>query len=124
MKVEQFAKYTHRMGNLPFPQVFPCLPMTTQILFTFAECIESLRKIYFLDTPESNENLFSKLIISAKLTIISQAVTRRCSFKRVLLKISQILKGKYLCQSLFFNRVAGLGFNFIKKEKLFRTSFL
>ena len=44
-----------------------------------------------------------------------EAVIQTRSVKEVFLDISQHLQEKYLCQSLFFNKVAG---NFIKKETL------
>ena len=34
------------------------------------------------------------------------------------LKLSQKIRGKHLCQSLFLNKVAGDACNFIKKETL------
>ena len=37
-----------------------------------------------------------------------EAVVRRCSVKKVFLKISQNSLEKHVCQSLFFNKVAGL----------------
>ena len=37
-----------------------------------------------------------------------EPVIRRCSVKKVFLDISQKFIGKRLCQSLFFNKVAGL----------------
>ena len=39
-------------------------------------------------------------------------------YKRGFHKIFAKFKGKHLCQCLFFNKVAALGFNFIKKETL------
>ena len=48
--------------------------------------------------------------------IYLESVTRRCSEKKVFLKISQKFSGKHLCQILFFNKVAGLSLNFIKKK--------
>ena len=43
---------------------------------------------------------------------------RRCSVKKSVLRNFAKVTGKYLCQSLFFNKVAGLACNFIKKESL------
>ena len=40
--------------------------------------------------------------------ISSEAVTRRCSKKKGILKNFAKFPVKYLCQSLFFNKVAGL----------------
>ena len=37
-----------------------------------------------------------------------EAVVWKCSVENLLLEISQIFTGKHLCQSLFFNKVAGL----------------
>ena len=48
----------------------------------------------------------SKVIIRTAYQLFSEAVTQRCSVKKVCLEISQ-LTGKDLCQNLFFNKVAG-----------------
>ena len=49
----------------------------------------------------------------------------RCSTKKIVLKIFAKLTGRYLCQSLFFVKVAGLrpALNFIKKEALAQLFF-
>ena len=47
----------------------------------------------------------------------SEAVTRRCSVVGALENFAKFT-GKHLCQSLFFNKVAGAACNFIKKETL------
>ena len=44
------------------------------------------------------------------------AAVRRCFSKSMFLKISQYLKKKHLCWSLFFNKVVELACNFIKKR--------
>ena len=44
---------------------------------------------------------------------ITEAFLRRCSVKKLFLKISQNFAGKHLCQSLFLNKVTC---NFTKKE--------
>ena len=47
-----------------------------------------------------------------------------CSMKKCVLRNFAKLTGKHLCQSLFFNKVAGLtpqACNFIKKEALAQT---
>ena len=36
-----------------------------------------------------------------------EAVARRCSVEKVFLEISQNSQEKHMCQSLFFNKVAG-----------------
>ena len=46
-----------------------------------------------------------------------EAVGQRCSVKKVLENFKK-LTGKHLCQILFFNKVAGIACNFIKKETL------
>ena len=43
---------------------------------------------------------------------------QRCSLKKGVLRNFAKLTGKHLCQSLFFNKVAGAACNFIKKETL------
>ena len=43
---------------------------------------------------------------------------RRCSVRKVFLRNFTKFTGKHLCQSLFFNKVAGAACNFIKKETL------
>ena len=53
--------------------------------------------------------------------LLSEAVARRCSMKKVFLEISQKLTGKNLYQSLF-NKVPGTTCNFVKKETLTQVS--
>ena len=48
---------------------------------------------------------------------VSEAVARWCSVKKVFLEISQNLQ-ENTCVRVFFNKVAGLACNFIKKEIL------
>ena len=43
---------------------------------------------------------------------------QRCSVEKGVLRNFTKFTGKHLCQSLFFNKVAGLACNFIKKETL------
>ena len=45
---------------------------------------------------------------------------QRCSMKKVFLEISQNFKRKHLCQSIFFNKVTGLG---LLKRRLWHRSF-
>ena len=57
--------------------------------------------------------------------LISQEINkknshRRCSVKKGVLRNLTKFTGKHLCQSLFFNRVAGAACNFIKKRFLHR----
>ena len=81
-------------------------------------------KIYVLNRF-SKPSIFPKPNICSKSSLnypssvcwSLQAVTLRCSVKKVLLEISQKLTGKHLRQSLFFNKVAGPA-TFIKKETL------
>ena len=47
---------------------------------------------------------------------------RRCSIKEGVLKNFATFTGKHLCQSLFFNKVAGL--STVNFEKFLRTTFL
>ena len=59
-----------------------------------------------------NWNRFHTLLWS------SEADVRRCSVKKVFLKISQNSQEKHLCQWLFFNKVAGLGPATLLKKSL------
>ena len=51
--------------------------------------------------PWCQKNIF-------KVVIKAEAVIRRCSVKKGVLKNAAKFTGKHLCQSLFFNKVAGL----------------
>ena len=48
----------------------------------------------------------------------TEVVTRRCSVKKVSLKISKIFTRKHQCQSLFLNKLQAWGCTFIRKETL------
>ena len=53
----------------------------------------------------------------------SEAVVRRCSMKKYVLKNSSKFTGKQLCQSLFFNKVAGLRPATLLKKRLSHRCF-
>ena len=57
------------------------------------------------------------MILIETFVPVSEAVTQRCSLKNVLRNFAKFTE-KHLCQSLFFNKVAGAACNFIKKETL------
>ena len=48
---------------------------------------------------------------------------RRCSLRKGVLRNFAKFTGKHLCQSLFFNKVAGLGLQLYKKETLAQVFF-
>ena len=52
---------------------------------------------------------------------MSRSRQRKCSIKKGALKNFVKFIGKQMCQSLFFDKVAGLG---LKKEKILRTPIL
>ena len=56
-----------------------------------------------------DHHIFQRLFRSSQL---------RCSMKKGVLRNFSRFTGKYLCQSLFLNKVTGLGPHFIKKETL------
>ena len=60
------------------------------------------------------------------LTLISntEAVAQRCSLKKGVLNNFIKFTGKYLCQSLFFNKVAGLRPTTLLKKRLWHRCFL
>ena len=53
------------------------------------------------------------------IELFSEAVVRRCSGKNVFTKFT----GKHLCQSLFFNKVVGLGLATLFKKRLWHRCF-
>ena len=52
------------------------------------------------------------------MEIFVEAVVRRCSIKRDVLRNFAKFTGKHLSQSLFFNEVAGLGAVILLKKRL------
>ena len=63
-------------------------------------------------------SLIMKLLAQVNISsnLITEAVARRCSVEKGVLKNFAKFTGKHLCQSLVFNKVAGL--SLIKKEIL------
>ena len=54
---------------------------------------------------------------------ICRSSHRRCSVRKVVLKNFSKFTGKLLCQSLFFNKVAGLRFAILWKKRLWHRCF-
>ena len=54
----------------------------------------------------------------------SEAVARRCSIKKDVLRNFAKFTGKYLCQSLFFNKVTGLRHATLLKNRFWHRCFL
>ena len=89
-----------------------------------------INKLQFLNITYKKYYLICRLNIkqrmpNIKLVLHSVHFSRqhrsshqRCSMKKGVLKNFAKLTGKYLCQSLFFIKVAGAACNFIKKEIL------
>ena len=69
--------------------------------------IKNLRKTGWKDT-----------VLSEGCLTVSRSSHQRCSVKKGILRNLAKFTGKHLCQSLFFNKVAGGAYNFIKKETL------
>ena len=68
---------------------------------------------------DSNYELVSvKVLRIISNMIIDRSSQRRCSLKKGVLKNFAKFTGKHLCQSQFFNEVAGVGCNLIKKYNL------
>ena len=55
--------------------------------------------------------------------LFTEAVVRRCSMKKGLLKNFTKLTGKHLCQNLYFNKVAGLKHATLLKKRLWHRRF-
>ena len=68
----------------------------------------------FLHTfgTSSYNNTSGGLLLNSKRSE-KEAVAQTCSVKKVFLRNFAKFTGKHLCQSLFFNKVAGGGCNFI-----------
>ena len=76
-----------------------------------------LRNKYLLEKSEETGLLYKK-------HRNVRSIHRRCFVKKGVLKNSAKSTGKHLCQSLFFNKIAGLkACNFIKKETLTQVFF-
>ena len=66
---------------------------------------------------------YLQLFLGSKLfceTVEVRSSHQRCSVKKGALRNFAKFPGKYLCRSLFLNKVAGAACNFIKKETLAR----
>ena len=90
----------------------------------------SIRRVTFL----AERLIFSKVTLISGQTSLSTLITRffdkffrsshqRCSMKKGVLKIFTKFRGKHLCQSLFFNKAAGLGPATLLKKRLWHTCF-
>ena len=88
----------------------------------------SIRRVTFL----AERLIFSKVTLISGQTSLSTLITRffdkffrssyqRCSMKKGVLKIFTKFRGKHLCQSLFFNKAAGLGPATLLKKRLWHT---
>ena len=68
---------------------------------------------------------FSLEVLTSKFDELEKDRSRRwrCFVKKGVLKNFAKFTGKHLCQSLFFNKVAGNACNFIKKEDLAQVFF-
>ena len=66
-------------------------------------------------------NFFCPQIQTSLFT--SEAVAWRCSVKKYVLENFAIFTGKYLCQSLYFNNVAGLNPATLLKKRLLHRCF-
>ena len=62
-------------------------------------------------------------VIFFTLTLLVEAVAHTCSVKKMFIKNFTKFTGKHLCQSLFFNKVAGLRTGTLLKERLWHSCF-
>ena len=77
------------------------------------------------DPPATSSNHLKLLLpreSNKENLLLSEAVARRYSVKKVLRNFAKIT-GKHLCQSLFFNKVAGLRLAALLKKRLLRSRF-
>ena len=79
--------------------------------------------LIYIHQINSPSKIFRRL--SEALILVAEVVIRRCSVKKVFLEISHNSQEKHLCQSLFFNKVAGLRTCFpVNFAKFLRTPCL
>ena len=81
-----------------------------------------LRRNYLIVLPNklSSFYIMGTWIVSTTSKLRTEAVARRCSVRKGFLRNLAIFTGKYLCQSLFFNKVANISKNTFFTEHLRR----
>ena len=114
---KMFLKISHYACNFikkeTLAQVFSCefCAISKNTFFT-----EQLR------TAVSTKNLkfekAAKIFSNAYVCMPLRSSHQRCSVRKSVLRNFAKFTGKHLCQNLFFNKVADLACNFIKKENL------
>ena len=57
------------------------------------------------------------------ICVLAESVDQRCSVKQVFLEISKKITGKYMCQSLFFDKVADLRLTTLLRKSLWNRCF-
>ena len=67
--------------------------------------------------------MISLIIVIRKLIFASEAVARRCSVKKGVRRNFTKFTGKHLCQSFFFNKVAGVRLVTLLKKRLWHRCF-
>ena len=92
------------------PSSSPCSPLIRECSWKKTQ-IEKICKFNFF-CPQIQTSFFT-----------SEAVAWRCSVKKYVLENFAILTGKYLCQSLYFNNVAGLNPATLLKKRLLHRCF-
>ena len=63
------------------------------------------------------------LLVLILVIVLTEAVVRRCSIRKLALRNFTKFTRKHLCQSLFFNKVAGLRLATLLKERLWHRYF-
>ena len=89
--------------------------MTNLRIYKFFLCV-SLSFISHLAPPRAALGHRRRVSLIPKI-LITRSSYQMCSLKKLSLKTSKFT-AKHLCQSLFFNKVAGLSLQRIKKETL------
>ena len=79
--------------------------------------LKTLRKLLLNIFLSLSQRIFKVLTI-IKASSKFRSTHQRCSVREGVLRNFAKFTGKHLCQSLFFNEVAGLACNFIKKRTL------
>ena len=78
------------------------------------------KSFYMMDVSQLKRQKFNKILQTT--TEVSEPVVRRCSVKKVFLKVSQISQ-ESTCASLFFYKVASLSPATLLKKRLWHRCF-
>ena len=117
-----FSKFRYFLRKTPVWNFYLMQLQACVFSTLFKEICEIFKNIFFFRTPL--DDCFRTQLITSFLGGLSQyRSSHRCSMKEGVLRNLAKFTGKHLCQSLFFNKAAGLRPAFSLKEKLWYRCF-